>query len=166
MISRTFTQHGQAYGNAPGCVTAKINNVVVFSGPVATENTPIPFLPNTELDIGVDIFSWQEPIDFSGTCELEIAVTGSTLLITTASADYVDFSDPTVTGPFYQVTIDEVVYTDPFTNEKINGNIVTGPYNPKLPGQWYWKVDPGSTFAATVNINPGVVPAPPEESTP
>jgi hypothetical protein len=157
-MARTFTQTGQAYGSVPCSITAKIDNVVVFSGPVATENTPIPFLPNVELDVGVDIFSWQKPIDFSGTCELEIAVTGSTLLITDTGADYVNALDPTEIGPFYQVTIDGVVYTDPFTNEKINGNTVPGPYNPELPGQWYWKVDPGSTFTATVNINPGVAP--------
>jgi hypothetical protein len=165
-MTRTFTQQGQAYGAVPCIITAKIDGVVVFSGEVLTINTPVPPLPDLHLNLGVPLFSWTKPVDFAGTCELEIAVSGSQLVITDTTADYVDPTDPSVTGSFYQIEIDGIVYGDPFTDEKINGVQQTGPYNPELPGQWYWNVLPGNTFTATVNINAGVIPSPPVEGTP
>jgi hypothetical protein len=167
-MTRTFTQKGQAYGAVPCNITAKIDGVVVFSGEVPTINTPIPPLPNLDLDLGTPLFSWTKPIDFAGTCELEIAVSGSQLIITDTIADYVNRKDSSATGDFYQIEIDGVVYSDPFIDEKINGVAQAGPYNPELPGQWYWTVNPGSTFTTTVNIMAGILPepTPPEENTP
>ncbi len=164
-MTRTFTQKGQAYGAVPCNITAKIDGVVVFSGTVPTADTPPPPLPDSELDLGVPLFSWTKPVDFAGTCELEIAVSGSQLIITDTAADYVDPRDSSVTGAFYKIEIDGVVYGDPFTNEKIDGVAQVGPYDPELPGQWYWIVNPGSTFTTTVNIFAGVETQP-EPTTP
>lgn len=157
---RTFTQRGQAYGSVPTSIVAKIDNVVVFSGAVDTVNAPMPPLPNDELDVGTNLFTWQKPVDFSGTSELEITVAGSPLLLTTTVADYVNAADSSVTGGFYSIEIDGVKYGDPFTDEKINGVVQAGPYNPELPGQWFWKIQPGSTFTTTVNVNAGIQPIP------
>ena len=115
-MTRTFTQNGQAYGAVPCNITAKIDGAVVFSGTVPTANAPIPPLPDSELDIGVPLFSWTKPVDFAGTCELEIAVSGSQLVITDTVADYVDPNDSSVTGVFYWIEIDGVRYGDPFTD--------------------------------------------------
>ncbi len=163
-MARTFTQKGQAYGNVACNITAKIDGAVVFSGEVPIANTPIPLLPDSTIDLGVDLFSWSKPVDFSGTCNLEIAVNDATLMITDTIADYVTWKDSSQTGKFYFVEIDGVIYGDPFTDVKINGVEQVGPYNSTTPGQWYWRVDPGSVFTATVNINAGrFPPTPPTE---
>jgi hypothetical protein len=164
-MARTFIQKGQAYGNVACNITAKIDGAVVFSGEVPTANTPIPLLPNSTIDIGVDLFSWSKPVDFSGSCELEIAVDDATLMITDTTADYTSPQDLSrQSDGFYIVEIDEVKYGDPFTDVKINGVAQIGPYDPATPGQWYWRVDPGSVFTATVNINAGQLPpTPPTE---
>jgi hypothetical protein len=157
-MARTFTQKGQAYGNVACKITAKIDGAVVFSGEIPTANTPIPLLPDSTIDLGVDLFSWSEPVDFSGSRELEIAVDDATLMVTDTTADYVDPTDFSKTGGFYRVKIDGVEYGDPFTDVKINGVAQVGPYDSATPGQWYWRVDPGSVFTATVNIIAGIVP--------
>ena len=162
-MARTFTQKGQAYGNVACKITAKIDGAVVFSGEIPTANTPIPQLPDSTIDLGVDLFLWSKPVDFSGTCNLEIAVDDATLMITDTKADYVDPKDSSKTGGFYNVEIDGVVYGDPFTDVKIDGVAQVGPYDPATPGQWYWEVDPGSVFTTTVNINAGIVPPPDNE---
>jgi hypothetical protein len=159
-MARTFTQKGQAYGSVACKITAKINDAIVFSGEAPTVNTPIPPLPDRTIDLGVDLFSWSKPVDFSGTCKLEITVDDAILMITDTTADYVDPQDSSKTGVFYNVEIDGVVYGDPFTDVKINGVTQVGPYDPATPGQWYWQVDPGSVFTAIVNINAGAVPTP------
>jgi hypothetical protein len=160
-MARTFTQKGQAYGNVACKITAKIDGAVVFSGEIPTANTPIPLLPDSTIDLGVDLFSWSEPVDFSGSRELEITVDDALLMITDTNADYVDPKDSSKTGVFYHVDVDETIYGDPFTDVKINGVAQVGPYDPNMPGQWYWRVDPESVFTAVVNILPGVVPLPP-----
>ena len=76
MTIRTFIQRGQAYGIEPVTITAQIDGVQVFSGPVNTIDEPVPALPSLDTQIGVDIFSWAEDVLFSGTKTMEITVTG------------------------------------------------------------------------------------------
>ena len=163
---RTFSQKGQAYGSVACKITAKIDGAVVFSGEIPTANTPIPLLPDSTIDLGVDLFSWSKPVDLSGSYELEIAVDNAILIITDTKADYVNPQDLSQSADgFYTIEIDGVMYRDPFTDVKINGVAQVGQYNPATPGQWYWRVDPGSVFTATVNINAGISrpPTPTEE---
>lgn len=175
MTTRTFKQKGQAYGSTTASIVASINGVTVYSGTVNTVNEPMPSLPDTENSYGVDLFSWQEDAAFAGTQTISIAVTGSDLLLTDSIANYVavlnpDYnpSDPAskewisggadVYGSFYNITEDGTnYYSDPFTNEAIDGNSQEHVPDPDLPGQWYWRIPAGSTFTATVNIQAGTV---------
>jgi len=175
MTVRTFKQNGQGYGVQPCSIIAKIDAMTVFSGEIATLNEPFPILPQPDIKFGVDLFSWTVPdISFTGTLDLEIIVTGSTLLLSKTLANYVMIPNPDYPGPdplnplpisipggpdefgsFYQFEQDGTVYSDPFTQEAIDGIEQTGPYNPELPGQWYWQIPAGSVFTTVVNIQPG-----------
>lgn len=147
---RTFIQTGQGYGNTTVSITAKIDGITVYTGPVATADTPVPALPQIGTNFGSNIFTWTNSYEFQGTQNMEITVTGGTLLLTDTLANS-QFYPTTFTPPYFQV-IDGVTYSDPFTDEKINGVALTGPYDATLSGQWYWTVPAGSTFTATVNI--------------
>jgi hypothetical protein len=156
MALRTLQQHGLGFGSVDTVITASINGAVYFNGPVTTVNEPFPPLPNSGYQVDNVLFDWTVPDDFEGTQQLEISVTGSPLLLAYTVANTPD--TPDAFGLFYSVDINGVEYTDPFTNEAIDGVAQSGPYKPELAGQWWWKIPAGSTFTATVNIS---LPPPP-----
>ena len=162
MSTRTFKQIGQAYGGLPTTVTAKIDGVEVFSGQVTTVNQPLPVLPDLSFQIENTLFSWTNDSAFSGTQVMEISVQGSPLLVTNTWADYaVDVPENQgVFSTFYVYEKDGITYTDPLSNEMIDGIPVDRNDDPSLPGQWYWTIMPGSTFQATVNVNASITPPP------
>jgi hypothetical protein len=171
MTIRTIKQQGQLYGLDSATVVAKIDGAVVFNGTIDAVNQPIPALPSLGAIDGVDLFSWEEDVDYTGTRALEIYVTGATLILTDTLANYYTISqpwpDPTVPVPVvssgetgfgwvYFVETDGVVVTDPLTNIAIDGNALLAPDRlDGLKGQWYWRVTSGSTLTATVNIKAG-----------
>ena len=164
MTTRTFKQLGQGYGAFPTIITAKIDGVEVFSGEVQTANQLLPSLPDLSVQLDNNLFSWTRSTDFVGTMTLEISVQGSPLLLGNTVADY--FVDsPENQGVFnsiYSYEKDGVIYFDPLDNEAIDGISVSRVDDPELPGQWYWKIMPGSTFTATVNVQASQLPpAPP-----
>lgn len=170
MAIRTFIQEGRGYGADPVEITAKINGVVVYQGPVDTVDEPLPPLPGLPSGSDTLIFSWERPIDFSGSVEMEITVGNGTLLLTDSFANYTPkkiSEDPVVvvsSGPdeylsFYFETIDNVTYTDPMQNPKIDGVEVVRDrnFNPADPleGQWCYVIGEGSVFTSTVLIAAG-----------
>jgi len=167
MTIRTFIQRGQAYGIEPVTITAQIDGVQVFSGPVNTIDEPVPALPSLDTQIGVDIFSWAEDVLFSGTKTMEITVTGGTLLVTSSSANYcpvtgdlspLTFSTgPDIFAPYYTIEqADGSLFTDPITNVFINGVSVERDTESGLTGNWIWKVPHGTAFVCTINVQSGV----------
>lgn len=167
MTIRTFKQKGQAYGSSTASIVATVDGVVVYSGTVNTLDQSMPSFPDLENSYGVDLFTWQEDVTFSGTQTLSISVTGSDLLLTDSVANYITIEDPAnpgnyisggadLYGQFFNETVDGVVYSDPFTNEEIDGVAQSGPPDASLPGQWYWKIPAGSTFTATINVQAGL----------
>jgi hypothetical protein len=180
MTTRTFKQLGQGYGSVPTSIVVTLDGTEIFSGPISTLDQPLPTFPDSGNSYGIEIFSWTDEVTFAGSKSLSISVSGSPLLLTDTQANYIlipnpDYSPPdpknpttepvvpefisggaNVYGTFYFETIDTVTYSDPFTDEAIDGTAQSGPPDPSLPGQWYWKIPAGSTFTATVNIQPGV----------
>ena len=170
MTIRTIKQQGQLYGLGSATVVAKIDGTVVFSGTIDAVNQPVPALPSLGTVEGVDLFSWEEDVDYTGTRALEIYVTGATLLLTDTLANYYTISQPwpnpetpvpgissgaTGFGWVYFVNTNDVIVTDPLSNVAIDGKALTADHTPELTGQWYWRVTSGSTLTATVNIIAG-----------
>ena len=167
MAIRTFIQEGRGYGADPVEITAKINGVVVYQGPVDTVDEPLPPLPGLPSGSDTLIFSWERPIDFSGSVEMEITVGNGTLLLTDSFANYTPklINGQTVTSgpdeylPFYVEKVGDVVYTDPMQNPKIDGVDVVRDRNhdpdDPLDGQWCYVIGAGSVFTSTVLIAAG-----------
>jgi len=166
MTVRTFKQNAKAFGAIPSNIIVKLDGQQIFSGPVETENSPLPSLPDLQFQVTTTAFTWEKDTSFSGTADLEITVEGSPLLLADTLANYqIDAPDHADQfGIFYSETIDGNTYSDPFTDEQIDGVSVSRQDDPSLTGQWWWIIMPGSTFTSTVNINasspPPTPPAP------
>lgn len=152
MTDRTFRQHALGFGTVPAQVTFQINGNTLFAGSVTTVDEPYPELPNLEYQLDNVAWSWTNPADFEGTQQITISVNGSDLLLADTSANN-PAGNLTIFGSFYSINIDEVTYKDPFSNEAIDGITQSGPYDPAIPGQWWWFIPAGSTFSATLHVN-------------
>ena len=163
MSTRTFKQYGLAYGSSPTTITAKIDGVEVFSGQVTTVDQPLPTFPNPNFNIENTLFSWTKDSSFSGTTIMEISVQGSPVLLAPTLANYsVDSPEnQDIFSPFYRYEVDGVIYSDPLSNESINGTSVFRGREENLTGQWYWLVSAGSTFTATINVQASQIPPSP-----
>jgi hypothetical protein len=174
MTTRTFQQHGLGYSVEPITITATINGVVAYEGPVVTLDEPPPYeLSDPNAYAAADIlFSWANTVDFEGTASIEIAVHGSGALMLARtkanySAVYTPNPDGTLTvsssGPdgyrnFFYQKIDDVIYCDPYIDSAIDGMEVPRPgaTDPTMTGQWYYLITTGSTFTGTLSIQPGI----------
>jgi hypothetical protein len=167
MTTRNFIQCGQAYGSTPASITATIDGTVVFSGPISTLDTPVPIRPDPSVDVLPTIFTWTNTVAFSGTQSYSITVSGSPLLLSFTGADHCIPNNVADFGVVYVYDDNGVMVADPFTDVAIDGVAMQrGPDNAELSGQWQWLIPAGYTFTATLNVNAGVEPTPPEEPTP
>lgn len=161
MTDRTFKQHALAFGTTPTEVVYQINGNTVFNGPVTTVDQPVPPLPNTVYKVDNIAWTWTNDATFDGTQSISIAVTGSTLLLAQSTANN-PAGNAEIFGSFYTVEVDGVTYSDPFTEETIDGVALLGPYDPAFPSQWWWRIPSGSTFTATMHVTPPPpIPPPP-----
>jgi len=163
MSTRTFKQLGRGYLSDQVLITAKINGNIVYSGPVPSSNEPLPQLPATDLLLSDTLFTWENPLEFTGQQQLEVSVTEGVLILTNTFANYSDSRDLVGTfRNFYSYQGDGMIIVDPLENEKIDGvaqieNRAIG----NLNGQWWWSIPAGSTFTATINVGPPAQPLPP-----
>jgi len=155
MTTRTFIQRGKAYGAVPCTIIAKIDNTVVYEGPVTTVDESLPSEP--WIQANTDLFSWTNTVDFQGTQTMEIAVTGSVLTIATTVANYNSLQNPGADhyGAFFYETIDGIKFQRPMVNVKIDGVAQVVVTDDTAPGQGHWNIRPGQVFTADIRINPG-----------
>lgn len=161
MVQRTFRQYARGFGTEPASATVIIGGNTVFDGPVQTVDELLPVLPNHEYALDNIAWTWQQDADFSGTKQLTIAVSGAYLLLgqTLANNPYNSAANPNSGyGAFWNIEIDGVEYSDPLTDEAIDGIPQSGPYRPDEAGQWWWVIPPGCTFTATMHVNPPARP--------
>ena len=167
MTTRTFKQQGLGYGTEPLTIVAKINGVVAYEGPVTTVDQPLPAAGGTDED-HVALFSWTNTVDFAGSAEVEIAVSGpGTVLIAQTLANYSPVFVKNAEGIDTAVSSGPDEYrstglADPIENPKIDGVEVTrdrdlDPDN-ILTGQWYYRVGGGSIFTGTLQVQTGIDP--------
>jgi len=160
MTTRTFKQMGIAYGSQPANITAKIDNVVVYSGPVTTINEPFPELPNLEFSVSNQLFSWTANVNFSGSQVISLSVDGNVdLLLAQLSANYTPIANATgnVTGNAISSGPDGYVnfQSRQFGNTYINGELQSVTHG-DLPGMWWWRIPSPSEFVENITIETGV----------
>jgi len=162
MTTRTFKQFGIAYGEQPANITAKINNVVIYQGPVVTLNESFPELPNAAYTVTNELFSWNAEVAFSGNQVLEIAIDNNAdLLVAFNQANYTPVEE--VVGNVGNVTI---VSSGPngyigfpstqFGNTYINDVLQPPVEHGNLTGQWWWRLPADGTFVENITIVPGL----------
>jgi hypothetical protein len=156
MTTRTFKQLGIAYGSQPANVTAKLNNVVVYEGPVTTLNEPFPDLPNTDFAVTNEIFTWTANVDFSGNQEITLTIDNSAeLLVTQLKANFTPVANGNAT-----ISSGANVFvgfpTEQFGNTYVNGVLQEVVHTPELEGQWWWQIPASGEFIENVTIEPGL----------
>jgi hypothetical protein len=155
-MARTFKQQGQGFGSSTVNITATIDGIQVYNGPINTiDQDP----SDTYTGTMVDLFTWEiADRTFTGTQSMQITVTGgSALMLGDSLANYTNLmsveSSTQEFGGFYYEFIDGVNFGDPLSAVTIDG--VAHTRQTDLPGQWYWVISSGTTFSCTVNINTG-----------
>jgi hypothetical protein len=156
MTTRTFKQLGIAFGAEPANITAKIDNAVVYQGPITTINEPFPDLPNLSYVVTNELFSWTTDITFSGPQTLEIDVDGTvTLLVTEIRANYTqgEYQGNIISsGANTYVPFEYTQFGNTYINETLQGNVVHG----NLTGQWWWPLPPNGNFVEEITIIQGL----------
>lgn len=170
MTVRTFQQYGQGFGSEPVGLIAKINGVVVFEGTTTALDEPLPLQPDVADDFHSVLFSWENTVDFAGTAEMEITITGpGTVILTKTVANYTLANNnnpplgPDSFLPFYHYTEEGQTVIDPMSNPQVNGLAIARDRDPEtespLTGQWWYTLPTGAVFTATVNVLAGKDPA-------
>ena len=124
---RTLQFEGYAYGNTPVILNAHINGNVVFSGEVATTDTPVPSpadgLPGTQVLFSVENSSLV-PSDFAGALPMTISVAnGYGVLVGNIMCNYMSTVAPGVTAVMADSTVDGTTLT---VGSLSSGTIKTG----------------------------------------
>lgn len=167
MTLRTFKQYGKAFGLEPLSMTASLNGVEIFNGPIPTViNEPGPDMATVTWPYGDVLFTWTDELEFVGSKEMRIQLIGQGyVMLTSTNANYVCVEVATepfyVTIPggeevfngFYSQKFDGYEAHDPFTNVVIGGIPCTPDNTGETRGQWTWIVHGGSEFVATLNVN-------------
>jgi hypothetical protein len=158
MTTRTFKQLGQAYGSQTANITAKINDVVIYQGPVTTLDESFPALPNLDVKVSNALFTWTANVDFSGSQTMEISIdSNASLLIADIVANYnptVNVGNVISSGPNVYQTFS---YTQ-FGNTYINGTLYPSlniSHDP-LSGAWWFTLPSDGTFIENYTIEPGL----------
>lgn len=167
MTTRTFKQLGIAFGNATATITAKVDNVVVYQGPVTTLNEPFPDLPNVAYVINDSLFSWTTDVTYSGPASVEVEVDeNSDLIVADIAANYSIIPNPAYIDANTTPTVPQYISSGPDGFETINPNLIGNVYidgvlqtvdHTQLPGQWWWELTVPDTILKEITITPGKV---------
>lgn len=176
MANRTVQMLGYVYTADPATITATVNGVQVFSGPVTTVGRP-----NTVPDparTGEVLFTFEIPVYFAGTMPVSIVVADQAVAFMGILANYGALpritQDPS-TGlpvygnpyqssgatnfiPIYDPAVEADTIFDERTNVTIDGVAQTiSPENrAQYNGTWGWSVQPGQTLAFDMLVTGGL----------
>jgi hypothetical protein len=152
--------HGQGFGPTAVEISVTADGNQVFNGPVPTLDqslVPLPW-PLEQSDI---LFSMEVPLEFQGTMPIEITVnSGSGILLEKMSINYVSLSNNVSSGvQGFEFDGDEKIpYLLASSDHSLDGNPTTNLVCPPRPdGNWTLPLAVGSTFAATINIDAGLL---------
>jgi len=153
MTTRTFKQYGVAFGSSTANITAKINDVVIYEGPVTTLDESFPSLPDQNYTIDNVLFSWTADVNFSGSQDLEITTDGL-LLLGVLNRNYTpilnDVGNIISSGPDQFVSFQSTSFGNTYINESLQ-SVTHG----DLPGMWWWTIPADGTFVENFTVDPG-----------
>ena len=159
MTTRTFRQLGIGFGPETANITAKINDVVVYQGPVTTLNQPFPVLPNLDYTVTNVLFSWTADVTYAGPAVVNIQVdANSDLLVAEISANYTAIKNPAnvqsiiSSGPdaFIDLPITQI------GNIYVDGALRPVDHTNPLVGQYWWELVVPDTIEINATIEPGL----------
>ena len=159
MTTRTFKQFGIAFGSQTANITAKIDDAVVYQGPVTTLDESYPSLPNLDYVVSNELFTWTANVDFSGPQTLEISIDeNAVLLVADIQANYTPIGNVSNVQSSGANVYVGFAYNQ-FGNTYINGELVPSsginhsePYN----GQWWFQVPSNGNFVENFTVEPGL----------
>jgi hypothetical protein len=170
MTTRTVKMFGLAYGSTPAEIAVTLDGATVYSGPVTTDNTLPPSLPDLEIaNATVEFCNFELPMEFDGTKPMTCVVNTGTVIFAQISANYcvIANTDPVIgTGPDGFTGIAGI--SDARSNVFINGVAQAINHTEDLDGTWWFKVPTGSTLTYDLDVVAGTanVYVPPTEETP
>lgn len=156
MTTRTFKQYGIAFGPQTANITAKIDDVVVYQGPVETLNELRPALPIEGYTVENAMFSWTTDVAFTGPQVLEITVDSGNadLLVAQIRANYtqvvIEPGNVVSSGPDNYVTFPSTQFGNTYVNGTLQ-EVVHGDWT----GMWWWWVPTSGTFVENFTATPG-----------
>lgn len=147
-MNRTVQFFGQGYGPTPANIVVKMDDSVIFSGPIPTIDQ-IGF--NTAPEDQVLLFTCELPIDFEGFKPMTIEVLEGTVVFAHIYANHC--FQPNGKDQYFAPRQG----VDARANVKINGEPQT--QNLNFPGATLsWTVPVGCVFSYDLNVAPGTQP--------
>lgn len=167
MTTRTFRQLGIGFGSQPTNITAKINNVVVYQGPVTTLDEPFPTLPNVDYAVTNVLFSWTEDVTYAGPAVVEIQVDeNSDLLVAEIDANYTAIPNPAFVDANTTPEVNNIIssgangfvdlQSSQIGNIYLDGVLQTVTHTAPLDGQYWWELSVPDTIEINATITPGL----------
>ena len=169
MANRIFKFYGQAFAaTTAAAITVKFNSVEIFSGPVPTNNSPVP---NNATDTTELLFEYVGTTDLSGNIPFELHVNNGTVFFGAVEANYSGFeatkdrtdesswpseSVVTVTPENFWADVNQnSIETDGKSNVLINGvEQVRYIMDPSQIGDWYYRISENETFTCDIFVDP------------
>ena len=160
MTNRTIRFHGQGFGPTAVEISVTANGSQVFNGPVPTVDQPLIPLP-WPLEQSEILFSMEVPLEFQGTMPIEITVnSGGGILLEKMSINYVPLIDNVSSGAqgFEFDGDGKIPNLLAASDFSLDGNPSPSLVCPPEPaGYWTLPLAVGRTFAATLNIEAGLL---------
>jgi hypothetical protein len=169
MTDRIFKFYGQAFAaTTAAAITVKFNGVEVFSGPVATDNSPVP---TSATDTTSVLFEYVGTTDLSGNIPFELHVTNGTVFFGAVEANYSVADRPNPKNPVnleptvivspensYTDVNQNLIETDGKINVKINGvDQIRNVINLDQLGDWWYAISQNETFTCDIFVDPARV---------
>ena len=160
MTNRTIRFYGQGFGATAVEISVTASGSQVFNGPVPTVDQPLEPMP-WPLEQSDILFSMEVPMEFQGPMPIEITVnSGSGILLEKMSINYVSLSSNVSSGAqgFEFDSDEKIPYLLSASDLKLNGNPSPSLVcRPEPDGNWTLPLAAGNTFAATLNIEAGLL---------
>ena len=158
---RTFHQFGKIFGTDSGHLQVWMDSTQIVDKTI--EPHCVSMYDVTPADDHYSnwptLFTWQLPVEFEGTKEIEIRITGADLYLGQTLADHApNHLDDELADFYSERTVDDTYVVDPFKDVIVNDRMVHR--DGTITGQWHHIIFAYQKFTATLNVNKGKITLP------